>query len=74
MADPDLYRTKAEIEEWRRRDPIDLFIAAQKIDTSTVAELESRVSAELEEAVADAEAGEFEPLGDLERDVYTPLP
>ena len=74
MADPDLYRTKAEIEEWRRRDPIDLFIAGQEIDASTVAELESRVAAELEEAVADAEAGEFEPLEDLERDVYTPLP
>ena len=74
MADPDLYRTKAEIEEWRRRDPIDLFIAGQKIDASTVAELESRIAAELDEAVAEAEAGELEPLGDLERDVYTPLP
>ena len=25
MADPDLYRTKAEIEEWKKRDPILLF-------------------------------------------------
>jgi pyruvate dehydrogenase E1 component alpha subunit len=74
MADPDLYRTKAEIEEWRQRDPIDLFIAGQTIEASTVAELESRIAAELDEAVAEAEAGELEPLGDLERDVYTPLP
>jgi pyruvate dehydrogenase E1 component alpha subunit len=74
MADPDLYRTKAEIEEWRKRDPIDLFVTGQAIEESTVAELESRVAEELEAAIAGAEAGEPEPLEDLERDVYTPLP
>jgi len=39
MADPDLYRTKAEIEDWRKRDPIDLFVAAQAIDAQTIAEI-----------------------------------
>lgn len=74
MADPDLYRTKAEIEEWRKRDPIDLFVAGQAIEESTLAELESAIAAELEAAVAEAEAGALEPLEDLERDVYTPGP
>ena len=74
MADPDLYRTKAEIEEWRTRDPIDLFVASEAIEESAVAELESAVAAELEAAVAEADAGESEPLEDLERDVYTPWP
>ncbi len=27
MSDPDLYRTKEEIEEWKKRDPITLFQA-----------------------------------------------
>ena len=74
MADPDLYRTKPEIEEWRKRDPIDLFVAAQGIGEDALAEIESAVAAELEAAVAEAEAGEWEPLEDLERDVYTPQP
>jgi pyruvate dehydrogenase E1 component alpha subunit len=74
MADPDLYRTKTEIEEWRTRDPIDLFVASQAIEESAVAEVEAAVAAELEAAVAEAEAGELEPLEDLERDVYTPAP
>jgi len=71
MADPDLYRTKAEIEGWHERDPIALFVARQDIEESAVAELTAAVDAELEAAVAEAEAGEWEPLDNLERDVYT---
>jgi pyruvate dehydrogenase E1 component alpha subunit len=74
LADPDLYRTKAEIEDWRKRDPIALFVAAHEIDEASVAELDAAVAAELDAAVAEAEAGEWEPLDDLERDVYTPAP
>jgi pyruvate dehydrogenase E1 component alpha subunit len=74
MADPDLYRTKGEIEEWRKRDPIDLHVTAQGIDEDKNAELESAVAAELASAVAEAEAGDWEPLEDLERDVYTQAP
>jgi pyruvate dehydrogenase E1 component alpha subunit len=74
LADPDLYRTKEEIEQWRReRDPIDLFIAEQALDDAVVAAIESAVATEIEEAVAFADAGPFEPLEDLERDVYTPV-
>ena len=73
MADPDLYRTKEEIAEWRKHDPIDLFVARQAIDEVALAELEAAVAAELEEAVAFAEAGPLEPVEDLERDVYTPV-
>jgi pyruvate dehydrogenase E1 component alpha subunit len=72
MADPDLYRTKEEVERWQReRDPIDLFVERQAVDDAALAEIEAAVAAELEEAVAFAEAGPFEPLEDLERDVYT---
>jgi pyruvate dehydrogenase E1 component alpha subunit len=71
MADPDLYRTKDEVEQWRERDPIDLFVRAQGIDQASVAAVEEAVADELEQAVAFAEAGEWEPVGDLEQDVYT---
>ncbi len=75
MADPDLYRTKEEIEEWRKRDPIDLFTALLRerglLDDAGLAELEAAVAAELEEAVAFAEAAPWEPLEDLTKDVYT---
>ena len=73
MADPDLYRTKEEVEEWRQRDPIDLFVARQGIGEAAVAEADAAVAAELEAAVAEAEAGSWEPVEDLERDVHTPV-
>jgi pyruvate dehydrogenase E1 component alpha subunit len=73
MADPDLYRTKEEIEEWKRRDPIDLFVALLReqglLDDAGLAELESQVAGEVDEAVAFAEAGPWEPLEDLTKDV-----
>lgn len=72
MADPDLYRTKEEIAEWRKRDPIDLFVTAHGIDDAELARLEAVVAEEIDAAIAEAEAGEWEPLTDLERDVYTP--
>jgi pyruvate dehydrogenase E1 component alpha subunit len=73
MADPDLYRTKEEIEEWKKRDPIDLFVALLRgqglLDDAGLAELESQVAGEVDEAVAFAEAGPWEPLEDLTKDV-----
>ncbi|HEY7561130.1 MAG TPA: pyruvate dehydrogenase (acetyl-transferring) E1 component subunit alpha [Gaiellaceae bacterium] len=74
MADPDLYRTKDEVEQWRERDPIDLFVRAQGIDEASLAAVEEAVADELEQAVAFAEAGDWEPVGDLEQDVYTTGP
>jgi hypothetical protein len=37
-----------------------------------LAALESEIAAELDEAIAFAEAGSFEPIEDLVKDVYTP--
>jgi TPP-dependent pyruvate/acetoin dehydrogenase alpha subunit len=38
-----------------------------------VEKIESAITGEIAEAVAFAEAGEWEPIDDLTRDVYTPL-
>ncbi len=61
MADPDLYRTKDEIEHWRERDPIALLEArlrkAKLLTDDDLASLEAEIAAELDEAIAVAEAG-----------------
>jgi pyruvate dehydrogenase E1 component alpha subunit len=78
MADPDLYRTKGEIEQWRERDPIDLFVALLReqgmLDDAGLAEIEAEVAAEIERAVAFAEAAPWEPVADLTRFVYSEAP
>jgi pyruvate dehydrogenase E1 component alpha subunit len=73
MFDPELYRTKAEVEEWKRRDPLTLLadrMAARGWRESADADrLENEVAAEVREAVAFAEAGTWEPVEDLAKDV-----
>jgi TPP-dependent pyruvate/acetoin dehydrogenase alpha subunit len=75
MFDAQLYREKSEVEAWRQRCPIDTFRqrvqAADLLDERTVAGIETAVAAEIEAAVAFAEAGTWEPLETLTRDVYT---
>ena len=75
MADPDLYRTKDEIEHWKERDPISLFEArlrkAKLLADDELAAIETDIAAELDQAIAAAEAAPLEPLEDLTKDVYT---
>jgi pyruvate dehydrogenase E1 component alpha subunit len=77
MADPDLYRTKEEIEDWKKRDPIVLLEGLLRerggLTDARLAELESAIAAELDEAIAIAEAGPLEPVEDLTKDVHTPV-
>jgi pyruvate dehydrogenase E1 component alpha subunit len=77
MYDPDLYRTKEEIERWKARDPIALFTAALReqglLTDEDIAALEASVGAEIAAAVAEAEAGPWEPVENLLRDVHTPV-
>jgi pyruvate dehydrogenase E1 component alpha subunit len=75
MFDPDRYRPKEEIEGWKRRDPIPALqtalTAAGDLDDVAYARLEAEVAAELDDAVAYAEAGTDEPIEDLTRWVHT---
>jgi pyruvate dehydrogenase E1 component alpha subunit len=75
MFDPELYRTKEEVAEWKKRDPITTFFERmRKAGTLADADLEAvegEVAKEIEDAVAFAEAGTWEPVGDLTRFVYS---
>jgi pyruvate dehydrogenase E1 component alpha subunit len=74
MYDPELYREREEVERWKERDPI-LAIQARLqarglLDDAAMAALEASVAAEIDEAVAFADAGALEPVADLLRHVY----
>jgi pyruvate dehydrogenase E1 component alpha subunit len=78
MFDPDLYRDKAEIEEWKKQDPIprfrDWIVGTNLAHGGDVDALEAETAREIEAAVAFAEAAPWEPVEDLARDVYTRAP
>jgi pyruvate dehydrogenase E1 component alpha subunit len=74
MFDPERYRERDEVRAWRDRDPIDLLVATLRandlLDDDELEQLESAVRDEVEDAVAFAEAGTWEPVEDLTRFVY----
>jgi TPP-dependent pyruvate/acetoin dehydrogenase alpha subunit len=76
MADPELYRTREEVEGWKRRDPIATYVARLRAESllsdEELAAVAAAVEGEIDEAVAFAEAAPWEPIADLTRDVYTP--
>ena len=76
MFDPELYRDKAEVEQWKARGPIHTYSARLKaqgvVDEAGFLAIAAQVEAQVEAAIADAEAGSLEPLEDLYRDVHTP--
>ena len=75
MYDAEKYREKAEVVEWQKRDPIELLVARMQaagvwedVDRERI---EADVKAEVEKAVAEADAAALEPIEDLTKDVYT---
>ena len=77
MYDPELYRGKAEVEEWKRKDPISTLDARLRdagfLHADDLRRIEAEVAGDLDDAVAFAEAGKWEPVEDLARDVMAPL-
>ena len=76
MFDPDLYRDKAEIEEWKQRGPIHSLSAQLKaegrLDEEAFLALDAEAEAEVAAAVAFAEQAPWEPVADLLKDVHPP--
>jgi pyruvate dehydrogenase E1 component alpha subunit len=75
MYDPELYRSKEEVEEWKKRDPIANLAARLKkqgvFHDGDLGRIEHEADKELDDAVAYAEAGTLEPMSELERFVYS---
>jgi pyruvate dehydrogenase E1 component alpha subunit len=75
MFDPDLYRDKAEVEAWKTRGPIHNLSNRLKAEGRLTEEqflgIDTEAMREVEAAVAFAEAGTWEPVEDLARDVHT---
>ena len=74
MYDPELYRDRSEVERWKERDPIAVIEARLRarglLDDDAMASIEASVAAEIDAAVAFADAGSLEPVADLLRHVY----
>jgi len=75
MFDAELYRSKDEVAEWKKQDPIAQLLARGKeagllTDADTTA-IEAEVTREIDEAVAFAEAGTSESVDDLLRFVHS---
>ncbi|MCB9672164.1 MAG: pyruvate dehydrogenase (acetyl-transferring) E1 component subunit alpha [Alphaproteobacteria bacterium] len=75
MFDAELYRDRDEVELWKKRDPIATFLArmvdAGVLGAQDLERVEAKVQEELAAAVAFAEAGTWEPVEELTKDVYT---
>jgi pyruvate dehydrogenase E1 component alpha subunit len=71
MYDPDLYRSKDEVEEWRARDPIPALVTvlteAGMLEQAEVEQMEREIAEEIAAAETFAEAAPFEPVEDLTR-------
>jgi pyruvate dehydrogenase E1 component alpha subunit len=71
MFDAQLYRTREEVALWKERDPIarlrGWLLQSHMISEGEIADLEAAIAAEIDKAVAFAEAGTWEDVADLER-------
>src|SRR5204862_380332 len=74
MADPEEYRTKEQVETWRRRDPIATFaerlVAEGLLGADERDDLDRRAQARVDAAVAFADASPFPEAASLYDDVY----
>jgi pyruvate dehydrogenase E1 component alpha subunit len=74
MFDPELYRSRQEVEQWKQRCPIETFrhwsLQRGLSDDQALAQIESRIQSEIDTAVAFAEAGTWEPVESLTEHVY----
>jgi pyruvate dehydrogenase E1 component subunit alpha len=75
MFDAELYRSRAEVEQWKKRCPLETFKQKLKmeglLDDRGWTDMEADVEAEIAAAVSYAEAGTWEPVEQLTHDVYT---
>jgi len=74
MYDPELYRSKHEVEQWKHRCPIETYVRRLQqrgdLGKADLESIEAEVAREIAAAVAFAGAGTWEPVEELETHVY----
>jgi pyruvate dehydrogenase E1 component alpha subunit len=75
MFDAELYREKAEVEEWKKRDPVtrlqQLLLTENIITQNEMETINKQIEEEVQKAVDFAEAGTWEPVETLGKFVYS---
>jgi pyruvate dehydrogenase E1 component alpha subunit len=75
MSDPAKYRTKEEVENYKKQDPIqqvlDLIIKNKYATDDELEAIQARVNAEVDECVKFSEESPFPDASELYEDVYT---
>ncbi|MBI1288292.1 MAG: pyruvate dehydrogenase (acetyl-transferring) E1 component subunit alpha [Flavobacteriales bacterium] len=75
MSDPAKYRTKEEVEEYKKQDPIqqvlDIIIKNKYASDEELEAIQERVKAEVDECVKFSEESPFPDANELYEDVYT---
>ena len=74
MFDPELYRKKEEVQEWKERCPVEFLkkhlIAHDSLSMDVFNKIEREVEQEMQEAISFAENGTLEPVENLEKNIY----
>jgi len=69
MFDAELYRDKAEVDEWKKKDP--LILLHQRWKDINIKKYETEITDIIDEAVTFAENGTLESIEDLEKFLYS---
>jgi TPP-dependent pyruvate/acetoin dehydrogenase alpha subunit len=75
--DPEIYRTKEEVEAWKGKDPIDRWrkvLLGMGVSAEELDEIDTRIDQELDKAVAFAEESPLPDPAEARSDIFTPLP
>jgi TPP-dependent pyruvate/acetoin dehydrogenase alpha subunit len=74
VADPEVYRSKAEVEQWKQRDPIARLLNKLKgegaLDDEKIKQIADDIEKTVTEAIEFAEKGEFPPASAVCEYVY----
>jgi pyruvate dehydrogenase E1 component alpha subunit len=70
MADPEEYRTKEQVEDWRRKDPIPNYAQRLELSEDEVETLDEAAIERIDEAVTFAEESDFPPPESIYDHVY----
>ena len=75
--DDRTYRSREEVEEWKRKDPVPRFEnylkSVDMIDDKTIAEMREKTKTEVDEGAKEAEQADFPDIATARQHVYADL-